>query len=243
VKISALCCAFASLLAGVLTLSVLALPSAHARDKDERGAWRYCAAEGQVCRVDGQAIVRYGSSGRWFSQRVNGRVACANERFGDPAPEQPKRCEVLEDDRRAANRPQGSGWAYCADEGAVCRVRGEAQVRFGDGQRFTTRSVSDAINCDVNAFGDPAFGQIKRCEVRVTGSSGPFDNGWGGGDVGWTRCAAEGGQCNVGGRAQVRYGADGRYAYRDVRGSVTCNNERFGGDPTPGQRKSCEMIR
>ncbi len=54
----------------------------------------------------------------------------------------------------------------------------------------------------------------------------------------WAFCANEHQQCNVGGTAQVRYGADGRFAYRTVNGGVPCENGVFG-DPAYGVVKAC----
>lgn len=54
----------------------------------------------------------------------------------------------------------------------------------------------------------------------------------------WIDCAAEGGTCTVPGSARVRYGADSRFAYKQVTGSIVCSNAVFG-DPAEGVLKSC----
>jgi hypothetical protein len=56
---------------------------------------------------------------------------------------------------------------------------------------------------------------------------------------GWTQCAAEGEICTTPGARQVRYGADGKYAYQNVNGPVGCNNGTFG-DVLYGAFKSCQ---
>jgi hypothetical protein len=56
---------------------------------------------------------------------------------------------------------------------------------------------------------------------------------------GWTQCAAEGEVCTTSGARQVRYGADGKYAYQNVAGPVGCNNASFG-DPAVGLLKICQ---
>jgi hypothetical protein len=51
-------------------------------------------------------------------------------------------------------------------------------------------------------------------------------------------CANENEICDVGGVANVRYGARGRYVVRRVHGSIPCANRYFG-DPAPGIVKHC----
>lgn len=297
---------------------LLAAPAVQAGDY----GWRDCADEGEVCRVANRAVVRYGVPGNWYTRTVRGDVRCDNDAFGDPAPNERKRCEITGDGggsgdgdwvfcapegqtcnfrgsaevrfghgeryttRRAfgsvrcevsafgdpvrgvtkhcevhreaafggngGNWGGGSGgswgggnskWRYCAGENQTCRVNGRAQVRFGDGRRFATRSVSGTVDCSVDVFGDPARGVIKHCEVQSSGWGGSGGSGdYGDGDR-WSRCAREGELCEVGSRAQVRYGASGRYYYRDAGGRVMCNNDSFGGDPYQGRPKSCEVRR
>lgn len=54
----------------------------------------------------------------------------------------------------------------------------------------------------------------------------------------FTNCATEGATCTFTGTRQVRYGANGIYAYKTATGSIACNNETFG-DPVVGVLKSC----
>lgn len=135
-----------------------------------------------------------------------------------------------------------SDWGFCASEGERCSVRGWGVVRYGTDGRYVYREVRNAtLRCDNSMFGDPYRGRSKRCEVRYYG-----DSGWGGDsvgdDYGWTQCAREGRMCRFGGGyALVRYGADGRFYEREVRGSqVMCSNDSFG-DPAPGRSKYCEV--
>jgi hypothetical protein len=55
----------------------------------------------------------------------------------------------------------------------------------------------------------------------------------------WNYCAQEGGVCSFSGTQQVRYGANGVFAYKSATNSIDCNNEVFG-DPLPGTVKYCE---
>lgn len=213
--------------------------------------WVFCAPEGQSCNFRGSAEVRFGYGDRFTTRRAYGSVRCEVSAFGDPVQGVTKHCEVRREAAINGNGGWGgsggswgggnSNWRYCAGENESCRVNGRAQVRFGDGQRFATRTVNGQVNCSVDVFGDPARGVIKHCEVQKSGWGG---SGGSGGDADrWTRCAREGGLCEFGGRAQVRYGASGRYHYRDAGGRVSCNNDSFGGDPYPGRPKSCEFRR
>lgn len=58
----------------------------------------------------------------------------------------------------------------------------------------------------------------------------------------WEFCARERERCNVRGWGLVRYGADGRYVYREVRNAtLACDNTMFG-DPAPRRGKSCDVL-
>jgi len=228
--------------AGLATVLALLATPALARGND----WRFCANEGDECRVQGTATVRYGAPGQWETRRITNRVRCSNKHFGDPAPDREKRCEVL-DSNGGGGGGGGSGgsgssaWNDCADEGGVCYFRGRAQVRFGDGRRFNTRTARDSIRCDVKTFGDPAYGKVKRCQVQGASTGG----GWGGNrpqdddDKQWGHCAIEGETCTVGKPTRVRFGVPGRYVQREVGQSIPCTIEGFGRDPAPNQMKNC----
>src|SRR5262245_11171911 len=55
----------------------------------------------------------------------------------------------------------------------------------------------------------------------------------------WTICAYEGGVCAFTGTRQVRYGANGLYAYLTVTDGTPCYSSVFG-DPAPGLFKQCD---
>jgi Bacterial alpha-L-rhamnosidase 6 hairpin glycosidase domain len=60
----------------------------------------------------------------------------------------------------------------------------------------------------------------------------------------WTFCAAENGSCAISGTKRVRYGRDGKYAYRLADGSagaIACTSAAFGGDPIPNVVKACHF--
>jgi hypothetical protein len=56
----------------------------------------------------------------------------------------------------------------------------------------------------------------------------------------WSFCASEGGSCAVSGPARVRYGRDGKYAYKIVDTSVSCDSATFERDPIPNTFKLCQ---
>ena len=226
----------AALLAALVPLLLLGFgPPAQAFDE----GWRVCAQEGQVCQVAGRGLVRYGVPGRWATRSVRGDVMCSNDAFGDPAPDVPKRCEVAD-----SGVSSSGDWVFCAPEGQTCRFRGASEVRFGHGDRYTTRRAYGSVRCDVTAFGDPYYGVTKHCEVRreaaLGGGFGGSGDSWGGGESNWRYCAGEGQTCRVNGRAQVRFGDGQRFATRTVNGSVECSTRVFG-DPIYGQVKHCEV--
>lgn len=55
-------------------------------------AYRWCAAEGELCKCDG--FVRFGTAGKWTALRdgTEGQL-CSFKAFGDAAPGQEKHCE------------------------------------------------------------------------------------------------------------------------------------------------------
>jgi hypothetical protein len=66
-----------------------------------------------------------------------------------------------------------------------------------------------------------------------------YDGSGGGGPSGYTFCAWEDERCGFSGTADVAYGANCQFAYRQgISGGIDCNNGVFG-DPTPGVRKAC----
>ena len=54
----------------------------------------------------------------------------------------------------------------------------------------------------------------------------------------WVACGGENSTCSFSGTRQVRYGANGTYAYKSATGSISCSNAVFG-DPVYGIVKSC----
>jgi hypothetical protein len=233
------------------TFAIAALLSA-AGAAQAQSDWAPCADENQVCRVRGEALVRFGVPGKYAFRIVNQRIACETDDFGDPAPNVAKRCEVSYDwrrDERYRNwrRPDDTsgGWRLCANEGELCRVPGSAKVRYGANGRYAYRDVSNSVACDNRYFGDPAFDVAKQCEYEIEDRPGPNPNPPSGDRTSlvWERCATEGKRCNVSRDTVVRYGSEGRWVYREVARGVDCGNGAFGGDPLPNRAKRCETLR
>ncbi len=133
------------------------------------GEWVPCATEGQTCRFQGVARVRYGTDNRYAYRNANNEVSCSVKIFGDPAYGSHKTCEYQTQQYTGPLRPEG-GWEYCANEGGVCSFSGPGEVRYGAKGQFLTRRAINGMPCNVQAFGrDPIYGQEKQCFVR-TGS-------------------------------------------------------------------------
>jgi hypothetical protein len=139
-------------------------------------SWTQCATEDGTCRLSGSNQVRYGLNDKFVSKTMNGPVKCNNATFGDPYPGVDKVCQYMP---ASASSPApaptptpapATTWTKCADEGATCVVPGTAQVRYGAGSSFTTKTVTTSIGCNNTTFGDPAYGVAKAC--YYSGASG-----------------------------------------------------------------------
>lgn len=128
------------------------------------------------------------------------------------------------------------GYTFCAWENERCNFSGTADVAYGANGSFAYRErVSGGIDCNNGIFGDPAYGVRKACYIRRAGSGQPDYTP----PAGYTFCAWENERCNFSGTADVAYGANGRFAYRQtLSGGVDCSNGVFG-DPVAGVRKAC----
>ena len=63
-----------------------------------------------------------------------------------------------------------SAWSQCAAEYGTCSFTGTKEVRYGAGDKWTTRTAAGTIECNNAVFGDPAVGVPKTCEVSKTGT-------------------------------------------------------------------------
>jgi len=123
-------------------------------------------------------------------------------------------------------------WVRCASEGQTCAFTGTRQVRYGANGTYAYRTATTSVECTNAVFGDPAYGADKFCDYADDGTTTPPPAGT------WTRCALEDQVCAFTGTRQVRFGANGSYAYQTATGSIACTNAVFG-DPAHGYVKSC----
>ncbi|WP_258171283.1 fibronectin type III domain-containing protein [Paenibacillus sp. R14(2021)] len=77
-----------------------------------------------------------------------------------------------------------------------------------------------------------ASNNVSAASNAVTVTTDPLAN--------WVLCAGENNTCSFTGTKQVRFGANGSFAYGTFTNSVMCSTNTFG-DPAPGSYKSCEV--
>jgi hypothetical protein len=150
--------------------------------QNERG-WEKCADENRYCGFQGTREVRFGAGGRYAVRTITGGTDCNVRNFGDPAPGTKKTCQVREgsDWGGGYNRPPVStdngNWHFCSDEKDYCRPPRGATVRFGANGRYTYMNrVQGEIACNVQTFGEPIYGERKRCEYST--NSGNLGGNW-----------------------------------------------------------------
>jgi parallel beta-helix repeat protein len=111
---------------------------------------------------------------------------------------------------------------------------------------YRLQSTSPAINkgtsnwapaTDFLGAARPSGGAFDIGAYEMGASSTTGTTGTTGTDT-WTYCASEGSTCSFSGTRQVRYGANGQYAYKTFTSSVYCSNSVFG-DPIHGVAKTC----
>ena len=197
----------------------------HAKSGPPSAAYSLCAPEGQTCNVSGVADVAFGANGKfYYKDGVTGSIACTDAVFGDPDYGVVKACYTTPDPN------PGPGYSLCAPEGQTCNVTGVADVAFGaNGKFYYKDGVTGSIACTDAVFGDPDYGVVKACYTTPDPNPGP----------GYSLCAPEGQTCNVTGVADVAFGANGKFYYKDgVTGSIACTDAVFG-DPDYGVVKAC----
>ncbi|HLO27820.1 MAG TPA: LamG domain-containing protein, partial [Anaerolineales bacterium] len=123
--------------------------------------WSRIGAEGENITLDGTRTVRYGAGTQWIMKLLSGSVECTSAFFGgDPAPNLPKVCEVLEPDEMRGT------WQRIAVEGQRFSIIGAQTIRYGEGQQWITKVLAGLGECTNAAFGgDPAPERVKSCEA------------------------------------------------------------------------------
>ena len=129
---------------------------------------------------------------------------------------------------------QTTTWTFCASEGGFCGFTGTKVIRYGADGLYYYKVVSDGASCANSVFADPVVGTVKSCAIGSVSISPPPPSS------DWTFCAWEGNFCGFAGTKQVRYGADGSYAYKTLTNGTACGNSMFG-DPAEGSVKHCAV--
>ena len=132
-----------------------------------------------------------------------------------------------------------TSWSYCASEGGQCNFSGTREVRYGANGNYAYGIFTNGVSCNNGVFGDPVYGIAKECQFG-DGASQASSSTQDTSNTSWSYCASEGGQCNFSGTREVRYGANGNYAYGIFTNGVSCNNGVFG-DPVYGIAKECQI--
>lgn len=207
-----------------------------------------CAPEGGTCSFTGTRQVRYGANGSYAYKTATGSISCTNAVFGDPISGTVKACSYASTSTETAPTPTPTPsptpttWTNCAAEGSTCSFTGTMQVRYGANGSYAYKAATGSVSCTNAVFGDPIPGIVKSCQISGTTTTAPTP-------VitapvittpTWSKCAGEGMTCSFSGTKQVRYGANGSYAYKTATGAIACNNNTFG-DPAFGVVKSCEV--
>ena len=184
--------------------------------------WTFCAPEGGLCAFTGTTDVRYGANGTYVYQTFTDGTACNNDRVRrSPL----RHAEILRDQNPAGP----TEWTGCAAEGGQCPFSGTREVRYGADGVYVYQTLTDGTACTNDVFGDPIYGTVKACAIRIPPA--PTE---------WTFCATEGGVCAFTGAREVRYGANGVYVYQTLLDGTACANQVFG-DPALGTVKSCAV--
>jgi Pectinacetylesterase len=119
-----------------------------------------------------------------------------------------------------------AGFTLCAGENGTCAFTGPATVAYGAYGLYAYKELTNGTPCTNAVFGDPVSGVFKSCYLRPA--------------VRWSSCAGEGGTCTMAnGKGVVRYGANGKFLFKEVEISIPCTNAAFGGDPARGFSKEC----
>jgi hypothetical protein len=189
--------------------------------------YRYCATEGDTCKVDGTQEVAFGANGAFRFQSVTTSVACTSGAFGgDPLNGAPGRCYI------APNGPPG-GWTRCAAENGTCDLTGVQPLAYGANGAYWFGKSDGNTSCSIGTLGvDPAYGINKNC-YSWTGPPPGYSN----------ECAAEYRACSFTGKETVAFGADGDYVYATFTGGTPCTATAFGTDPLPYVTKACYLTR
>jgi len=215
--------------------------------------WIYCANENTFCGFSGDAEVRYGGSGTYYTGTFTDGIECSNRIFSDPTPKVAKTCEyrlITSVISPFAVENPGNQVSN-VDEAVSLQIT----VTYNDNIDLSYASLNLPDGLIINSSsgvisGTPITENSYDVEITVTDSEGHIDTvtfSWDidnvdgvviGNTDGWAFCANENGTCSFSGTKQVRYGSEQNYFYGIYNESVSCSNNTFG-DPTPKVAKTC----
>lgn len=184
-----------------------------------------CATEGpesycQAARFG--SLVAFGANGQYnYKIAGNSALKCSTDVFGDPIQNVKKRCYF-------------SVYRQVAVEDSLGWVGRKTNVAFGANGRFVFANVTGNYTCGLSTFGgsakDPAPYVKKACYAPLIDYVFAADE-----TVPPTSIA-------LGANPRpVAYGANGKFAYRVLSGTVSCENDTFG-DPIGGVQKACYVF-
>lgn len=71
-----------------------------------------------------------------------------------------------------------TGWTLCAAENRRCEFSGDRDVRYGTDTASVVMGLSNGTQCSNSVFGDPAWGNTKKCWVATDPSQTGGRTGW-----------------------------------------------------------------
>ncbi len=133
-------------------------------------------------------------------------------------------------------------WTRIAVESQAFTVSGTQTVRYGSGNTWIERSITDGGECSNSFFGnDPLFGVVKECQLASDTAAPPPPPSPPPSGITWTRIAGENEAFTVSGTQTVRYGSGSTWIERSVTNDGQCSNTFFGRDPLFGVVKECQV--
>nr|WP_309118661.1 fibronectin type III domain-containing protein [Paenibacillus sp.] len=224
---------------------------------DPLANWVNCAGENQTCSFAGTKEVRYGANGSYVKGTFTNSVVCSNNAFGtDPAPGYYKTCDVNlagtgggGGDTQAPTAPSNLtspsktsnsvslSWSASSDNAGVTGYdvyNGSSLAGTTTNTTFTVSGLSASTTYTFTVKAKDAAGNVSAASNAVTVTTNASSS------ANWVPCAGENQTCSFSGTKEVRYGANGSYAYGTFTNSVVCGNNVFG-DPAPGQYKTCDV--
>lgn len=92
--------------------------------------WVECASQGQVCKLDGVGILRYGVNNRWYYAVATGSYRCDEKVLGDPAVGVQKTCQRWEAPEETARAQELASTRAQLEKAQEAISETEAQGRY-----------------------------------------------------------------------------------------------------------------